>query len=49
MNPVIILNRVIKLRVYGCDRNEPSTKSSQEDLWNRLTNRKAIIPFRPIW
>jgi hypothetical protein len=48
MNPVVILNRGIKLRVYGCDRNERFTKFSQEDLWNRCTNLKATILFRPI-
>jgi hypothetical protein len=50
MNPVVILNRVIKLRVYGCDRdrNERFTKYSQEDLWNRLINLKATIPSRHI-
>jgi hypothetical protein len=49
MNPVVILNRVIKLRVYGCDRDERFTKDSQEDLWNHHINLKAIIPFRLIW
>jgi hypothetical protein len=50
MNPVVILNRVIKLRVYGCDhdRNKLFTKYSQEDSWNRPTNLKATIQSRHI-
>jgi hypothetical protein len=50
MNPVVILNRGIKLWVYGCDRdrNKPFTKYSQEDLWNRFTNLKATIQSRHI-